>query len=488
MIPRYQKKAISELWSDSAKWQACLEVELAILKALEESGKIPAGISGQIGDKAVVDTSRIVEIEKQTRHDVIAFCTSITEKLPPEVAKYFHFGVTSSDILDSATTLQIKRSLDEIFPLFRHLLETLHQRALEMKDVICLGRSHGMFAEPMSFGQKLLGHYNEFSRRYLDLRDFYKRELTVQFSGAVGSYAILSPGEEETAAANLGVAVEPLSTQVIPRDRIAKMVHIHALIASAIERLAVEIRHLHRSDVGELHEGMRPGQKGSSTMPHKKNPIASENLTGMARLLRSHATIAGENIVLWHERDISHSSAERLYLPDNLGILYYALERLEDMARHLVFHREVIEDKVKNQYNYLSSYYLHCLISSTDIKGKVSAHNLGQDLRGKQERVTEAYKKYDARSDDEADSQDGLKCEQLRREELYVYVQKAAFAAEKSASPQVFHQTLMEILRAEGVNANLPRPSFEEIKKIFLKHTDAVFGRSLENYPLPSKA
>ncbi len=442
MIPRYQKKAISDLWSESARWQACLEVELAILKALEASGKIPVEISQQINDKAAIDTARIAEIERESRHDVIAFCTSITEKLPPEVAKYFHFGVTSSDILDSATTLQIKHSLDEIFPVFQRLLETLHLRAHEMKDVICLGRSHGMFAEPMSFGQKLLGHYNEFSRRYQDLQDFYKRELTVQFSGAVGSYAILSPGEEAAAAANLKVAVEPLSTQIIPRDRIAKMVHIHALIGSAIERFAVEIRHLHRSDVGELHEGMRPGQKGSSTMPHKKNPIASENLTGMARLLRSHTVLAQENIVLWHERDISHSSAERLYLPDNFGILYYALARLEDMARHLVFHREVIEDKVKNQYNYLSSYYLHHLIGTTE----------------------------------------------KRREELYIYVQKAAFAAEESASPQVFHQTLIEILQAEGVKANLPTPSFEEIKKIFLKHTDAVFGRSLENYPLPSKA
>ncbi len=442
MVPRYDKKAISELWSESARWQACLKVELAILEALEKSGRVPTGVAQKIAGSAVIDVARIGEIERQTRHDMIAFCTSITEKLPPQVAKFFHFGVTSSDILDSATTLQIKHSLDKIFPLFHRLLNTLYRRAFEMKEVIGLGRSHGMFAEPLSFGQKLLGHYNEFSRRYSDLQDFYQRELTVQFSGAVGSYAILSPREEEEAATALGVSAEPLSTQIIPRDRIAKMVHIHALIGTAIERLAVEIRHLHRSDVGELHEGMRPGQKGSSTMPHKKNPIASENLTGMARVLRSHTVLAQENVVLWHERDISHSSAERLYLPDNLNILYYALERLEDTIEHLVFHRQKIEGKVKQTYVYLSSYYLHHLIDTTE----------------------------------------------MGRDQLYTHTQKAAFATQGAAdaSAEYFRQTLTESLRAEGIEVELPKLSFEEIKKIFLKHTDAVFERSIKAHPLPN--
>ncbi len=439
MIPRYDKKVISELWNEQAKLETYLEVELAILKALEGK-KIPTGTADQIKKEAVINVERVSEIEKQTRHDVIAFCTSITENINPKVSQYFHFGVTSSDIIDSATTLQIKRSLEKIFPIFQNLLHTLKIRAEEMKKVICLGRSHGMFAEPMSFGQKLLGHYNEFSRRYRDFKNFYEEELTVQFSGAVGSYTIISPEEEKKAAENLGLKVEPLSTQILPRDRLAKMIHIHALIGSAIERLAVEIRHLHRSDVGELHEGFKKGQKGSSTMPHKKNPISAENLTGMARMLRSHVPIAQDNIVLWHERDISHSSTERFYLPDNLGILYYALERLDDTVKNLVFHQDAIENKVKEGHNYLSSYYLHYLIEKTSIK----------------------------------------------REELYHHVQQAAFEGQKSSSAEVFHQTLIKTMQDKGHTIDLPSPSFQEIKNIFLKHVDKIYQRSLTTYPLPN--
>ena len=439
MIPRYQKKAISTLWSEEARLQTFLEVELAILKA-QEGEKIPAGTSEQIKEKARIDVKRMEEIERETKHDIIAFCSMVTENIDPKVGKYFHFGVTSSDIIDSAITLMVKRSLDKIFPLFLNLLHTLQARAEEMKDTMCLGRSHGMFAEPMSFGQKLLGHYNEFSRRYLDLQSFYQNELTVQFSGAVGSYTIVTPEAEKKAAEGLGLKVEPLSTQIIPRDRLAKMVHIHALLGSAIERLAVEIRHLHRSEVGELNEGFNKKQKGSSTMPHKKNPISAENLTGMARVLRSHVPLAQENIVLWHERDISHSAGERLYLPDNLGIVYYALERMNDTLKHLVFHKDQIEGKVKTSSTILSSYYLHQLIENSD----------------------------------------------KTRDELYQIMQTAAFAGLKTNSSEIFHQILMEILKKEGIEFALTPPSFKEMKKIFLKHTDEVFARSLAAYPLPA--
>ncbi len=437
MIPRYDRPEISKLWDEHAKFSTYLEVELAILKSLE-GDKVPQGTAETIRDKANISVERINEIEAQTRHDVIAFCTSITENLDAETGKYFHFGVTSSDIIDSATTVQMKRSLDVIMPVFRELLHTLHERAVEMKEVITIGRSHGMYAEPMSFGQKLLGHYNEFARRYQDLKEFYDNELTVQFSGAVGNYTILTPEQEAKAAEYLGVKVEPLSTQVIPRDRIAKMVNIHALIASAIERLAVEIRHLHRSDVGELHEGFKKGQKGSSTMPHKKNPISGENLTGMARMLRSHMMIASENIVLWHERDISHSSAERMMLPDNFGILFYALSRLKDTVRDLVFHKEKIEARVMEGHNYLSSYYLHHLIEKTDFK----------------------------------------------REDLYYDVQEAAFKGAEADSAEVFHESLVEIMAKKGYQIDLPKPTFEEIKKIFTKHVGDIFSRSLMLYPL----
>ena len=435
MIPRYDKKEISSLWTEHAKFETYLDVELAILKSLE-GDKVPEGTADKIREKAVINVDRVNEIEAQTRHDVIAFCTSITENLDPEFGKYFHFGVTSSDIIDSALTLQIKKSMEVVMPAYERLLKELKERAIEMKDVVTMGRSHGMYAEPMSFGQKLLGHYNEFARRYQDLKEFYENELTIQFSGAVGNYTILTPEMEKSAADTLGVKVEPLSTQVIPRDRIAKLINIHGLIASAIERISVEIRHLHRSDVGELHEGFKKGQKGSSTMPHKKNPISGENLTGMARTLRSHTLIAMENIVLWHERDISHSSTERMYLPDNFGVLFYSIERLADTVRDLVFHNEVIEKRVMEGHNYLSSYYLHYLIEKTNFK----------------------------------------------REDLYYYVQEAAFEGQKSGSAEVFHESLVKIMDEKGHKVDLPRPTFEEIKRIFTKHVDQVFERSFALY------
>ena len=438
MIERYNKPEISNIWSDEEKYATYLEAELAILKSLEGK-QVPAGTSDKVKEKAVINPERIDEIERTTRHDVIAFCTSITENLDAEVAKFFHFGVTSSDIIDTALTLQIKKSLEVVMPKYENLLKNLHERALEMKGVITMGRSHGMYAEPMSFGQKLLSFYNEFSRRYSELKDFYNNELTIQFSGAVGNYTILTSQNELSAASTLGVKVEPLSTQVIPRDRIAKLVSINGLIGCALERLSIEIRHLHRSDVGELHEGFKKGQKGSSIMPHKKNPISGENLTGMARMLRSHVQIAMDNTLLWHERDISHSSAERMYLPDNFGIMAYAIDRMADTVRDLVFHQEVIEKRVKNEHGYLSSYYLHHLIEHTNIK----------------------------------------------REELYYYVQEAAFAAAKDGKAETFHNTLTSAMDKLGHKIDLPSPSFEQIKSIYTKETEAVYRRSLEQYPLP---
>lgn len=436
MIPRYEKKAISEIWSDHNKFQTYLNVELALLKALEGT-KVPAGISESIRAKVGINPERIDEIEKVTRHDIIAFCSSITEQLDAEVGKFFHYGVTSSDIIDTSLTIQIKQSLEVVLPAYEKLLSSLKKRALEMKDVATLGRSHGMFAEPMSFGQKILGHYCEFARRYQDLKDFYQTELTAQYSGAVGNYTILDTSVEKKAAEYLGLQVEELSTQVIPRDRIAKMVSIIGLIGSAIERFAVEIRHLHRSDVFELHEGFAKGQKGSSTMPHKKNPISAENLSGMARMLRSHVLIAQENIVLWHERDISHSSTERMYLPDNFGILLYSLERLTSTVDNLVFHNEVIEKKVQENFSYLSSFYLHKLIEQTNIT----------------------------------------------REDLYVVVQQAAFKATEAKDPAAFYASIMEDMQGRGLKVELPKPTFDEIKKIYLKASDDIFARCLEKYP-----
>jgi len=439
MIPRYDRPEVSNFWTDKNKFENYLKVELAVLKALE-GDKIPHGIAAKIKEKALINPARIDEIEKVTKHDVIAFCTSITENLPAEIGKFFHFGVTSSDIIDSALTLQIKESLEKILPQFSELLKSLYKRSLEMKSVATIGRSHGMFAEPLSFGQKLLGFYSEFSRHYKELEDFSKNDLTIQISGAVGNYTILTPAVEEKVAGELGVKVEPLSTQVIPRDRIAKLININGLIGAAIERFCVEIRHLHRSDVAELHEGFSKGQKGSSTMPHKKNPISAENLSGIARVLRSHITIAHENIVLWHERDISHSSAERMYLPDNLTLLSYALNRLKSTVDNLVFDNEKIEAKVANEFTYLSSYYLHHLIEHSH----------------------------------------------QTREELYELVQAAAFAGHKTGRPEDFYNALISQLKDKGISTTLPSPTLEEIKSIYLKHVDSIFARVESAYPIPT--
>ncbi len=319
MIERYDCPEISDIWNEYNKFKTYLDVELALTKALEGK-RIPQGVSTTIMEKAKIDPKRINEIEKTTRHDVIAFCTSITENLPKDISKYFHFGCTSSDIIDTATTLQIKKSALLIHKQLKAVCSTLLSKAEETKHIICMGRSHGMNAEPMSFGLKFLSAFAEFSRRYRELDYYIEKDLTGQLSGAVGNYTVITPEIEKEAIESLGLNVEPVSTQIIPRDRILKLISITAQIASAIERLVKEIRHLHHSDLNEVYEGFSKGQKGSSTMPHKKNPISSENLTGMARVIRSHLTIAHENNTLWHERDISHSSAERMFLPDNLGL------------------------------------------------------------------------------------------------------------------------------------------------------------------------
>lgn len=434
MITRYEVLAQKKIWSDENKFHLFLKIELELLKALEEKKIIPSGLSLQIEAKALLNLKRIEEIELTTKHDVIAFCTSITEQLPLEVGKYFHYGVTSSDIIDSALTLQIKSSLDIVMTSLDLLMEALKQKALATKDLITFGRSHGMYAEPMSFGQKLLGHYAEFKRRKIELENYYKNDLTIQLSGAVGNYTIFPPEIEEDVALKLGVRVEEISTQIIPRDRIAKLISITSLIANAIERLAVEIRHLHHSDVNEVSEGFKLGQKGSSTMPHKKNPIASENLTGLARFLRSHLNLALENSILWHERDISHSSAERLYLPDHFGILTYALDRFTFTLNFLEIDTEAIQKKVFSHTHYLSSFYLHFLIKN---------------------------------------------CKSVTREDLYSILQSASFDKTSQSKPEKYRLYVQEQLKLKNIEINLPEVDSEGLKKIYLKSVDHIFSRVL---------
>ena len=430
MIERYEKKEISNIWTDHYKFKKFLDVEVALLKSLEKRD-ITASSHSDLSkkfSKAKINTKRIEEIEKETRHDVIAFCTSITEQFPAEQGRFFHYGVTSSDIIDTALSLQIRESLSIILRSYKKLIKTLEKKSEEYKDQLCMGRSHGIYAEPMSFGVKLLGHTAEFKRRYNDLNDFYQNELTGQISGAVGNYTIITPEIEEEVLSELGLKVEPVSTQVIPRDRIAKLISIFSLFSCALERIAVEIRHLQHSDVSEVFEGFSKGQKGSSTMPHKKNPISSENLTGMARLLRSHMSLALDNCLLWHERDISHSSNERMYLPDSLGIMLYSIERLDSTISNLVVDSHVMEEKVNSNFKHLSSYFLHELI-------QISKRS---------------------------------------REELYKIVQTASFEA---LTIDDFYAIIEKNLETDE-----EKNSFQDLKvlsqeDIFSKHNDAIFNR-----------
>jgi adenylosuccinate lyase len=431
MIPRYENKEITNIWSDKNKFTYFFQIELELLKALENQNLIPKNISTHIEKNTQINPERILEIEQTTYHDVIAFCSSITEQCPPELGKYFHYGVTSSDIIDTALSLQIKDSLIIVIHKLETFLTTLKMRAIETKDIITFGRSHGIYAEPMSFGQKILGHYSEIKRRHTDLKLFFENELTMQLSGAVGNYTVLSPEIELIVAKKLKLKVETVSTQIIPRDRIAKLISITSLLANAIERLAVEVRHLHHSDVNEVSEGFKKGQKGSSTMPHKKNPISTENLTGLSRFLRSHLSLALENSILWHERDISHSSAERLYLPDHFGILCYILERFNSTMLNLEIHQNRIEEKVNSRAHYLSSYYLHYLIQN---------------------------------------------CPNLTREKIYSVVQQVSFQLENENTFHNFHKLLEKEL-----NIALPVISAENLKSIFLKHVDTVFKRAIED-------
>jgi adenylosuccinate lyase len=377
MIPRYECREISQIWSDENRFQTYLQVELSLLKSLEHFQQIPKGTFEKFKN-VKINEKRIHDIESQTHHDVIAFCTSITEQLDPDTGKFFHFGATSSDIIDTAVHLLIKQSLIPIRQQLQALQGSLKECVNQTQNTLCLGRSHGIWAEPMVFAQKWLGFYAECTRRLVDLDEFMSEQLTAQFSGAVGNYSILNHEVEALAAKELNLPCEEVSTQVTPRDRLAKLSGIFSLIAVFLERMAVEIRHLQHSDIAECAEGFKKGQKGSSTMPHKKNPVSSENITGMARMLKSYHQIALENCALWHERDISHSSAERIYLPDMLGLGFYAIRRMDQTIKGLVFFNENIENKVKNHSGWQSSIMLHSLIQNTDLT-REAAYTLVQE-------------------------------------------------------------------------------------------------------------
>jgi adenylosuccinate lyase len=339
MIPRYSRPQMSSIWAPEARFRIWFEIEAHALDAMAELGVVPREAAEAVWAKGGFDVERIDTIEAEVKHDVIAFLTSVAEHVGPE-ARFLHQGMTSSDVLDTCLAVQLKRAADLLIEDLDGLLEVLRRRALEHKMTPTIGRSHGIHAEPVTFGLKLAFAYAEFERgreRLVRARD---EIATCAISGAVGTFANIDPRVEAHVAAKLGLAVEPISTQVIPRDRHAMFFATLGVIASSIERLATEIRHLQRTEVLEAEEYFSPGQKGSSAMPHKRNPVLTENLTGLARMVRAYVNPALENVALWHERDISHSSAERYIGPDSTVTLDFALARLTGVIDKLLVYPE----------------------------------------------------------------------------------------------------------------------------------------------------
>ena len=339
MIPRYSRDLVTNIWSQEEKYKIWLDIEIYAAEAMEKYKIIPKGVAAKVRKKSKINVKRIDDIEKITKHDVIAFLTSIAEKVGPE-AKFLHQGMTSSDVLDTCFNIQLQRSGKILLNDINELLKTLKQKAYKHKNTICMGRSHGIHAEPITFGLKLATYYEEFKRNKKRLDDAVKEISTCAISGAVGTFAHITPKVEEYVAKKLNLKPEPISTQVIPRDRHAQFFSVLGIIASSAERLATEIRHLQRTEVLEAEEYFSSGQKGSSAMPHKRNPVLSENITGLARLVRSYVFPAMENIVLWHERDISHSSVERNIGPDATVTLDFLLSRLNGVVKNLVVHKD----------------------------------------------------------------------------------------------------------------------------------------------------
>lgn len=362
MIERYSRPEMAALWSLESRYRAWLEVEIAVCRAWNEQGVIPDADLADIVGKADIDVARIDEIEMTTRHDVIAFLTSLEEKVGP-ASRFIHLGCTSSDIVDTANALLMVRAGQRLLDDFDLLLDALKTLALKHKGLLCMGRTHGIHAEPTTFALKIAGFYAEFQRHRARFTAALDNMRVGKLSGAVGTYAFLSPEVEARACELLGLEADTISTQIIQRDRYAHYFTALAVAAGGIERLCTELRHLQRTEVREVEEGFGQGQKGSSAMPHKRNPISAENLCGLSRLIRTNAVASMENQPLWHERDISHSSVERIIMPDTTILMDYALHRLTKLLSGL---RVIPENMERNLWAshglFFSQRVLTCLI------------------------------------------------------------------------------------------------------------------------------
>jgi len=427
MINRYTRPEMASIWEDENRYAKWLDVEIAACEAMSEEGIIPVKSLKVIKEKAGFSVDRIMEIEEETRHDVIAFLTNVAEYVGPE-SRFIHLGLTSSDILDTSFALLLKETMNLIIQDVEEFMKTLKKRAMEHKNTVMIGRSHGIHAEPITFGLKLAVWYSEMGRNLRRLEDALNVISYGKLSGAVGTFANISPRVEELTCKKLGLTPAQISTQIIQRDRHAQYFTALAILAGTLEKIAVEIRHLQRTEVLEAEEPFKKGQKGSSAMPHKKNPIGSENISGLARLVRSNSLAAMENIALWHERDISHSSVERVIAPDSTILIDFMLHRLDRIVNGLIVH----PDNMINNLNRTKG-----LIFSQQVLIKLAEKG-------------------------------------LERQKAYVMVQRNAMKVWESG--QDFKTLIME---DEDICRNLTKKEIEEMFDLdyHLKHVDEIFER-----------
>lgn len=429
MIPRYTNPEMSEIWTDDSRYSIWLEIERHALEGLVQVGQAPQEALDAYNKRATFSADRVNEIEREVKHDVIAFLTNVAEHVGP-LSRFVHKGMTSSDVVDTCLAVQLRRAGLLLDSKVERLLEAIKARALEFKHTPCIGRSHGIHAEPTTFGIKLAGWYAEMKRQRERLARAIDSISTGKLSGAVGTYAGIDPTVEAHVMKRLSLSVETVATQVVARDRHAEFMACLAGIGSSIERFAVEIRHLQRTEVREVMEGFAPGQKGSSAMPHKRNPILTENLTGLARLLRAYAQACFENVALWHERDISHSSVERVAVPDACIALDFMLSRFTGVVRNLVVSPERMMANLESTRGTIFSG--HLLLALVD--------------RG------------------------------MTREEAYALVQRHAIAAFDGGA------TLLERVKAEpAITGKLAEAEITELFNIqrFLREVDRIVDRAL---------
>jgi adenylosuccinate lyase len=378
MIDRYSRKEISGIWDLENKFRIWLDIEIAVCEVQAEDGIIPKSDLKMIKEKASFNVDRILEIENEVHHDVIAFLTAVGENVGPS-SRYIHYGLTSSDIVDTALSIQLRQSGDIILKGLDLLIEALKNKALKYKDTPCMGRSHGVHAEPTTFGVKMALYYEEFRRNRDRVRQAIAAVSFGKFSGAVGTFSNISPDIEKRVCKRLGLAPDPISTQVIQRDRHAEFMAALAICAGSLDQLATEIRHLQRTEVREAEEPFQKGQKGSSAMPHKRNPILCERVTGISRVIKANMNVALDNMTLWHERDISHSSAERIIFPDSTIALDYLIHRMIFIIEYLNVYPEMMMENI-NRTGGL--FYSQSLLLALVEKGqsREEAYRLVQDL------------------------------------------------------------------------------------------------------------